>query len=202
MRTIPDRIVGMLVVLFALSACQTAAPPPPSRPRLDETLPPKVATRGASASGKTSVVLNTVPGRPGDVVTVTATLNSSGASVAGTQNDIGFDPKQIAVAAKPNGKPDCAANGQLGKEGTAFSFLPQGCNAAGGGCTSVRALVLSLSNVAPIPNGSALYTCQVRIAPQAGPGTYTLSLRRVGFSSPSGQAISGGGVDGAVTVGK
>jgi hypothetical protein len=197
----PERIVGALLILVALSACQMTAAPP-SKPKMTESPPPNVAARAATSSGKTAVVLNTVPGRPGQVVTLTATLNTSGASVAGTQNDISFDPKEVAIAAKSNGKPDCAPNSQLGKEGTAFSFLPPGCNAAGGGCTSVRALVLSLSNTAPIPNGSPLYTCQARIAPQASPGAHTLSLSRVGFSSPSGQAITGGGVDGAVTVGK
>src|SRR5262249_55404639 len=106
------------------------------------------------------------------------------------------------IAPRSNGKPDCTPNAQLGKEGTAFNFLPQGCNAAAGGCTSVRALVLSLSNVAAIPNGSALYSCTVRIASGATAGAHTLSVTRVGFSSPTGQAINGGGVDGAVTVGK
>ena len=201
MTAMPKRVVRSLLVLVALSACQLTGSPP-SKPRMDESLPPKVAARGASASGKPAVVLSTVPGRPAQVVAVTATLNSAGASIAGTQNDIGFDPKQVVIAATPDGRPDCAPNAQLGKEGTAFSFLPQGCNAATGQCTSVRALVLSLSNVKPIANGSTLYTCKVRIAPQATPGTHTLSLARVAFSSPTGQAIDGGGVDGVVTVNK
>ena len=196
-----QRTVQFLFMLVGLSACQLMGSAP-SKPAMDESPPAKVATRAASASGKTAVVLNTVPGRPGDVVTVTATLNSGGATVAGTQNDIGFDPKQIAIAATPDGRPDCAANAQLGKEGTAFSFLPQGCNAAGGQCTSARVLVLSLSNVKPIANGSTLYTCKVRVASQASPGAHTLSLSRVGFSNPTGQAIDGGGIDGAVTVSK
>jgi hypothetical protein len=148
-------------------------------------------------------VLSSTQGRPGSVVTVAVKLNSGGASIAGTQNDIVFEPRQVAVAATSSGTPDCAANPQLGKEGTAFSFLPPGCRStAGDGCTSVRALVLSLSNVAPIANGSVLYTCKVQIAPQASPGAHALSLTRVGFSNPKGDAIAGGGVDGTITVGQ
>ena len=58
------------------------------------------------------------------MLTVSATLQTAGAAIAGTQNDIGFDPQQVAVVAKPNGKPDCSPNPAIGKEGTAFSFQP------------------------------------------------------------------------------
>jgi hypothetical protein len=134
-------------------------------------------------------------------VSVNATLSSGSASIAGTQNDIGFDSKQLAIVATAKGKPDCVANRSLGKEGTAFSFMPPGCN-GGPTCTGVRALVLSLSNVAPIPNGSTLYSCKVHIASQASPGSYKLTNSRVGFSSPKGDAIDGSAGDGTITVAK
>jgi hypothetical protein len=131
---------------------------------------------------------------------VTATLQTGGASIAGTQNDISFDPRAVAIARKANGRPDCRANGALGKEGTAFNFLPKNC--APGSCDNMRALVLSLSNVAPIPDGSVLYTCTVEVPVDAAPGAKALRLSRVGFSDPGGKVINGVGVDGSVTVGR
>ena len=185
-----------LVALVTLSACQM--PFGTTAPR------PAPSAGGAPVSGggrgQARIVLSSATVRPGQTATVTATLQSGGASIAGTQNDIGFDPRAVAIARKANGKPDCRANGALGKEGTAFNFLPPQC--APGSCTSVRALVLSLSNVAAIPNGSVLYTCTVQAAPGAAPGPQTLRLSRVGFSDPAGKAIDGGGTDGAITIGK
>jgi hypothetical protein len=67
-------------------------------------------------------------------------------------------------------------------------------------CTTVRALVLSLTNVGAIGDGSVLYTCKVKISPQAAPGAHTLSVERVGFSDPTGKAIDGRAVAGTMTV--
>jgi hypothetical protein len=196
------RTTGLLSTLLVLSACQTADTIF-SRPQRDPTVPSKVATRAPSTggSGRPTLTLDSAQGAPGDTVSVAVKLSTGGAGIAGTQNDIVFDPKQVSVPATAKGKPDCAANRQLGKEGTAFSFVPANCR-PGTDCTAVRALVLSLSNVDAIPNGSTLYTCRVRVAAQASPGTQKLSVTRVGFSSPSGQAIDGVGKDGAVTVAK
>lgn len=190
------RFIPVLALLLAASGCellQTAATtPPPSQPGGGTTKPP--------SGGKTQIVLSSVNARPGQTVKVTATLNTGGARVAGTQNDIGFDPRQIAIARKSNGKPDCAANGAIGKEGTAFSFQPPGCS--GAACTGIRALVLSLSSVDPIANGSVLYTCTVQVAAGASAGRQPLRLSKVGFSDPAGKALGGGGSDGSVTVAK
>jgi hypothetical protein len=179
-----------LAALFALSACQMPLGGTAQRP----------APVPSGGGGQATIVLSGASVRPGQTATVTATLQTGGASIAGTQNDITFDPRAVAIARKANGKPDCRANGALGKEGTAFNFLPQKC--APGSCDTVRALVLSLSNVAAIANGSVLYTCTVEVAGGAAPGAQALRLSRVGFSDPSGKAISGRGVDGTVTVGK
>jgi hypothetical protein len=185
---------SLLVVpaLLALSACQMplggAQRPAPAPPA------------GGGGGGRPRIVLSSVSASPGQTTTITATLQAGGANIAGTQNDITFDPRAIAVARKANGKPDCRANPAIGKEGTAFSFLPAQC--APGACDTVRALVLSLSNVAAIPDGSVLYTCTVAVAAGATPGARPLRLSRVGFSDPGGKAINGVGVDGTITVGK
>ena len=195
-----------LLVMLALPACQmldasagTRSAPQPSAKAPAPASAPAAAppTAPAARSGEPQIVLGKVSGAAGQKVKVNATLHTGGENLAGTQNDIGFDPAQISIPAKSNGRPDCAANGALGKEGTAFSFLPAGCKQ--GSCNSVRALVLSLSDVAPIPDGAMLYTCTVQIAPSAK-GAQALSLTRVGFSSPSGQAVTGGGVNGTVTA--
>src|SRR5262245_11399735 len=205
------RTTLLLGVLSTMAACQTADVS--RRPNWDERVPPKVATREADkgvtpapreapesgGGGTPALALSNAKGRPGDVVSITVKLTTGGANIAGTQNDIVFDPKAITIAPTAKGRPDCAVNAQLGKEGTAFNFLPGGCS-PGTTCNTVRALVLSLSNVGAIANGSVLYTCKVRISPQAARGTSKLGVERAGFSDPAGKAISGRGVEGTVTV--
>jgi hypothetical protein len=155
---------------------------------------------GMEGHGRPKILLSNASAGPGGTTTITATLQTSGAKIAGTQNDISFDRHEVAIARKANGKPDCRGNAALGKEGTAFNFLPQHC--APGACDNVRVLVLSLSNVEPIPDGSTLYTCTVEVGDRATPGAKALRLSRVGFSDPGGKVINGVGVDGTVTVGR
>lgn len=190
--------LAALAALLTLSACQGLSPTfttetPPRRG------PGSVPAAGGGSGGPT-IALSSATAAPGKTATITATLRSGGASIAGTQNDIGFDPRAVSIARKANGKPDCRANSALGKEGTAFNFLPSKCGP--GTCNAVRALVLSLSSVSPIPDGSVLYTCTVEVASGATAGAKALTLSRVGFSDPGGKALSGAGADGTVTVGK
>ena len=153
---------------------------------------------GSSAALAQTIVVGNASGDAGQQVTVTVTLSTGGAEVAGTQNDIGFQP-QARVAAKANGKPDCAVNGDIDKGATSFAFRPSGCS--GEACTGIRALVLSTDNVAAIPNGSVLYTCKVNIAADAAGGDYTLAATGVILSDPVGNAIAGAsGQNGTVTV--
>ena len=188
----------LLAAAVSLPACQLTEPTRAKR-KMDEIPPPKVATREAGKTGKPTLGLTGAQGNRGDVVSVSAKLSAAGARIAGTQNDIVFDPTQIAIAREASGKPACTANRQLQKDATAFSFVPKDC---GNNCTTVRALVLSLSNVEPIPDGSVLYTCRVQIRPEAASGTQRLKLTRVGFSDSTGRAIDGVGEDGMITVAK
>jgi hypothetical protein len=186
----------LLSAAIALPACELMEPTRPKR-KMDEIPPPKVATREAGKTGKPTLELTGAQGKRGETVSVSAKLGAGGARIAGTQNDIVFDPTRIAIARDSSGKPACAANRQLQKDATAFSFLPKDC---GNNCTTVRALVLSLSNVEPIPDDSVLYTCRVQIRPEAASGAYRLKVTRVGFSDPTGRAIDGGGDDAVITV--
>ena len=152
------------------------------------------------AASAQAVVINvqSATGSKGQTVTVGVNLDSEGASVAGTQNDTSF-AAPIAVVAKANKKPDCAVNQDINKGGTSFAFQPSGCVDANN-CTGVRALVLALDNVDPIPTGSVLYACQVKIADDAAAGTYALTNSNVGASDPDGNALTTTGTNGSVIV--
>jgi len=159
--------------------------------------PPRAAALlGASAEPMVNVGSNA--GAPGEQVTFTVFLSTAGAQVAGVQADIAFDALNTPVAATGSGRPLCTVNPDINKQASAFAFQPPGCS--GAGCTAFRALVLSFTNVDPIPDGSALYTCTVDISPGAAPGTYPLMISNVGMSTPDGQAIPSSGTDGAINV--
>jgi MYXO-CTERM domain-containing protein len=135
--------------------------------------------------------LNRVTAMAGQTVVISATLSTDGSDVAGTQNDFSFDPANIPVGRTAAGRPNCAVNPAIGKEATAFSFQPAGC--APEACTAVRALVLSISNTDPIPDGSVLYTCNIEVAAGAPDGTYPLAVSGVILSSPAGTRVCGTG---------
>ena len=145
--------------------------------------------------GEALVRIGTASGKPGDTVTFGVTLFGS-ETVAGTQNDIIFDP-DTPVLSNASGRPDCTVNPAIGKNATSFSFGPAGCLA--GACTSVRVLVLDLSNVDPIPAGALLYTCRASIAPTAVENHY-LACRNAGASDPDGGALEAVCEDGAILV--
>jgi len=114
-------------------------------------------------------------GTPGQVVSFSVTLGAAGQDVAGTLNDIVFDPS-TPIAVTAFGKPDCTVNSSLGKDVSGFSFLPSGCT-PGVDCTSARALVAGF-NVNPfgsIPDGAVLYTCNVQISATAMAGSTLLA---------------------------
>ncbi len=115
--------------------------------------------------------------------TITVRLATGGQSVAGTQNDLVFAPF-ISINTNAKGKPDCAVNPEIDKGSTSFAFIPANC--APGTCTGVRAIVLSMENTNPIPDGAALFTCNaVVFAPDV------LGNERAILSDPSGGRIDG-----------
>jgi hypothetical protein len=152
----------------------------------------------AAATGVPSVDVGSASGAPGEQVTFDVTLTTAGELVAGVQADIAFDSLNTPLAATGTGRPDCMVNPDIDKSATAFAFQPPGCS--GSSCTAFRALVLSFSNVDPIPDGSVLYTCNVDISPGAAAGSYPLAVSNVGMSTPDGQAIASAGTDGEIIV--
>lgn len=150
----------------------------------------------------------------------TVTVSLSGATgVVGTQNDLGFDsdltiqPNATGNCAVTTGTP-CTSDAQCpdltapfsGKEpcvninapdcevaaagkGGFFGFLPSGC--AGAACTSMRALVLSLTDSSQAIAAGPLYTCVVTASAGATDGAHSLTVSNVRTANSSGQAVCG-----------
>ena len=137
-------------------------------------------------------------GAPGEVVSIDVGLSTEGSAVLATQNRIDFT-RQAFVAARGDGAPDCAVNPAIDKNATAFRFLPLGCDPAAD-CVSVRVFVLSFDNLDTIADGSRLYSCTIRIAANAGAGTYPLAMEEVGSSAAGGVLLPTTGLSGGVTV--
>src|SRR5215468_3713444 len=142
-----------------------------------------------------AISLGTANGAAGSTASFGATLASQGSMVAGTQNDIAFDPS-TPIAAKANGKPDCTA--LVKTDGSQFAFRPPNCT--GSACTGVRAIIISFSDLSPIPDGTELYTCNVAIGSSAT-GTLPLTCSNAGASDPSGGALTATCSNGSVVVG-
>jgi hypothetical protein len=183
--------------------CGTGASDPPCTGNVNGS----ITVEGGGPTGP-GIALSRVTGEKGQRVAISATLSTGGSDVAGTQNDFSFDPVNIPVARRPNGRPDCAVNPDIDKGGTSFAFQPAGCT--GTDCVRVRALVLSTDNTDPIPDGSELYTCNIDVAAEAPDGVYPLTLSGTILSSPAGVRVCGSGasdppctgnVNGSITIG-
>lgn len=105
--------------------------------------------------------------------------------------------------------PDCEVASGIGK-GAFFGFLPAGCGTSGGqACTSIRALVLSLTDSSQAIANGPLYSCVVTAAAEAADGANPLNVTNVRTANANGQAVCGsaagpacGAQSGAVTVGE
>lgn len=103
--------------------------------------------------------------------------------------------------------PDCEVAPGIGKSGF-FGFLPSGCGTTGGAaCTSIRALILSLTSSSQAIANGPLYSCVVS-APAGATGSHPLTVSNVRTANSSGQAVCGaaGGTactasNGSVTIG-
>jgi MYXO-CTERM domain-containing protein len=152
-----------------------------------------------AVSADATIVVGTATGAAGDSVSLAVSLQTT-VQVAGTQNDLTFPPQVAGVIADLNGHPTCAVNPAIDKGATSFAFLPPGCT-PGTDCTGMRALVLALDNVSPIPDGSQLYTCELAIAADVADGTYPLACSNAGASDPLGNPLQTVCNGGSVVVG-
>jgi len=84
-----------------------------------------------------------------------------------------------------NGQPNCQFNPAIDKNGGGFGLPDEG--------SVLRALVLSILDTTPIPDGSVLFTCTYEILPDATPdddGHLTVYCRNALGSTPDGVAIA------------
>jgi hypothetical protein len=145
-----------------------------------------------------SLEVGSATGTPGDSVQFDVTLHAGGQPVAGTQNDLLFDPK-VPVAARDNGRPDCAVNADIDKNATGFNFIPAGCQ-PGIGCKGMRAIVIATDNTDVIPDGAVLYTCHLTIPSDVASGSYPLIAANSGASDPLGNPLPIASTNGAIVV--
>ncbi len=135
--------------------------------------------------------VDSVEARRGEAVEVSIVLHTDGDDVAGTENVIGFEEGVSPL--------DCWRNPALDREATFFSFWPSFCR-PGVDCNSLKALVFSFSNLDPLPDDATLYTCSIRVSPEADATEHLLDCRDAGGSTPEGEPIETGCVDGVVVV--
>jgi uncharacterized protein YjdB len=152
--------------------------PKPTRPPTPTATP--VPDRSAA------LIIGSAVGDPGQQVAIEATLRTAGAPVAALQNDLKLAPG-ILIAASDSGKPSCKVDEAIDKLSTTFAFLPAGCQ--GVGCSGVRAVVVALDNVDPIPDGAVVYRCTVDIAASALGGNYPIDCSNAVASDPRGVAL-------------
>ena len=139
------------------------------------------------------------PGGVGEI-DVRLQLLDSATEVAATENEIAFGPEVQLV--------NCEHNPDINREASAFSFSPSGC-VPGVDCESVKALILSFSNLDALPDDTLLYTCNVvavgtgsaatTISGTAG-GTFPLTCSAPGSSDPAGTPLFTSCSDGRVDV--
>lgn len=187
----------------AATPTSTATHPPTATVTPTHTQPTATATLTRTGTPtntplpiQASIIIGSATGEPGSTTTFAVTLETD-TQVAGTQNDITFDPK-ARIPADAEGKPRCTVNPTIRKDATEFAFLPAGCTPAID-CTAVRAIVLGIDNLDPIPSNSTLYTCEVQIAADAS-GTIPLPCSNPVAGDPDGERIGADCTDGAITV--
>jgi hypothetical protein len=137
-------------------------------------------------------------GARGDAAQFDVSLRTGGQPVAGTQNDLFFDPA-LSATAQADGRPNCGVNPDIDKSSTAFAFIPVGCH-PGVDCKGIRAIVIATDNNAPIPDNSVLYTCKLLIPSDTAPGSYGLTAAGVVASDPTGNQLPITSSSGEITV--
>jgi hypothetical protein len=144
------------------------------------------------------IEVGSAAGAPGELVSIDVRLSTEGSQVLATQNRLDFT-RQAYVAAREDGAPDCAVEPAIDKNATGFRFLPLGCDPAID-CAGVRVFVLAFENLDPIADGARLYSCRIRIAPDAPAGAYPLAIAELGSSAAGGVLLPTTGTPGEVAV--
>lgn len=178
---------------------QTLTTPPTGVPSPTSTETPTLTSQPTATATPTvspadvTFLIGSAIGSGGGTTTIDVVLQTA-VEVMETQNDIVLGP-EIQIGIDDLGRPRCAVNPDINKDQTSFALR---CDESAV-CT-LRVHVRAIDDVNPIPNGSTLYTCEIDIAPDAAPGTYTLACATLGASDQGGNALSTACVDGSVDV--
>ncbi len=167
-------------------------------PVTPQPTPPLMPTATPAGNRSAVLALGSTSATAGQPVAVEAGFRANGAPVAGLQNDLTI-AAPLRFAASDAGKPLCKVNDTIGKPATTFAFLPTGCS-PGVDCTGVRALVIALDNVAPLPDGAMVYSCVVEVPTDAMPASYAVGCSNASASDPRGASLPLRCVDGSVSL--
>ncbi len=147
----------------------------------------------AAAARAAVIACGDITADQGGTATVEISLEVEGDEVvAGTQNDLEFDPAVFSIATA-----DCTINPAIGPDTDADKTLST--SLPPGEPPRVRNLVVALANTNPIPTG-ALYTCAFHVADDAPLGEHTLSNVNVRASNPDGMVVPTTAGDCHITV--
>ncbi len=138
-------------------------------------------------------------GAPGTTVNIAATLVNGGGIVVATSNDIMYDSTQVNVLLKPNGKPDCTINLDIGPDSVPGKNLSTSQPTSLATMKILRLGVLSTENVNVIPDGQ-LFTCKFMIADAAAAGAVTLEDACRARPTRPADLVPVVGADGTITV--
>lgn len=155
------------------------------------------------------IIVDNVTAAPGSDVAVTITLGTqgqeAGEEIAGTQNDITFDPADANLTALNR----CVINPAISDDAEGCEDDPNSgpCKQLNRALDDVeggrrfRGLILSLSNTTSIPFDTVLYTCTFTVANDATLGsTIPLACSNAGASDPDGGAIDTTCLSGSILV--
>lgn len=139
-------------------------------------------------------------GYPGWTVEVPVSLGIAGSAPSSLGAVLFFpDPRNVKVAARSDGKPDCRVTANIGTPAS-FLFWPVGCVHDEDECDSVRVLLVDLSGAQPNLPAGELFRCKAVIAASAPAGTYPVELRDPDAAARGGVSLVASGADGAVQV--
>lgn len=130
---------------------------------------------GAAAGAVALHASSATVAAPGDTADLCVALGSGGADVAGTQNDLNWDGNCASLS----GPDSCSVAGSHGKQLSTATKCGDFC---------LRAILLSFSDVDPIPDGE-LYCCRFNVEAAPG-GCCQVAVVNSGASDPNGHGLS------------
>jgi hypothetical protein len=164
---------------------QTSTPTATRTPTAPPTNTPTPTDTPTPTPRVVHIDIGSATGGPGGAVLMTVSLLASGQAVAGTANDIVFDPQVLSLDPA-----SCLVNPAIGRTLVA-STVQSG---------RTRAFIQSSRAANPIPDGP-LYSCIFQIAPSTFPGKYPVANEStLAFDPEGGQLTHVAGEGGTITV--